>query len=69
MRGPLALLEVLNPKSGNYVWQVISTANGARGRLAKHIVYIRDPNEQEQATVEACLMGSPQVCKLSELVA
>ena len=71
MRPPLALLEILNPKTGDYVWQVIASANGARGWLAKHIVYIREPTEQERLAVEACLNGTPRalhVCKLSELV-
>ena len=71
MRAPLALLEVLDPKTGDYVWQVFASANGARGRLAKYIVFIREPNEEERLTVEACLNGASRalrVCKLSELV-
>lgn len=52
MQKPLALLEV-REKMG-WAWVTCLEADRARGLVARRVVFVRDPNSYELATVGAC---------------
>ena len=59
MRSPLALVEVSrhDPRTGRNTreWAVVRTAQAARGLVAYRVVFVRKPDPQERACVEAAL--------------
>lgn len=53
MKSPLALLEILDRETGDYVWKVV---NGpSRGTLARRAVYLRMPTMEEHCAIAPCV--------------
>lgn len=75
MRSPLALIEVGEPnaKTGEYErkWQVVRTADAAKGLKAYRVVFVREPTPEEYPVVMNTLGHSaepePQAVKLEDV--
>lgn len=58
MRSPLALLKLLDPRTGKPVWKPVRTERAARGCDAQAAVFLREPTEREKFTIQACCLHS-----------